>query len=186
LADSSATGAINIGREWGLYAVVVPRTAYHANRDGYEKRLLEVMAPHEIEIVVLAGYMRIVGPILLNAFPNRIINVHPALLPSFPGENAWAKEIKAGVKLAGATVHFVDEGVDSGPIIIQGSVPVLDSDGPEELAARVLRVEHRILPQALNWLASGRLSIENGRVRLKDGPGEDAAGEFTIWPPLGS
>jgi phosphoribosylglycinamide formyltransferase-1 len=184
LADSSAAAAINVGREWGLYAAVVPRSAYHANRDGFERRILEVMAPHEIELVVLAGFMRVLGPVFLEAFPNRIVNVHPALLPAFPGQDVWPQEVASGVKLAGATVHFVDQGVDSGPIIIQGSVPVLDDDGPDELAARILRVEHRILPQALNWLASGRLSIENGRVKLEGSPRLEQ-GYSLIWPPLG-
>jgi phosphoribosylglycinamide formyltransferase-1 len=185
LTDSSAAGAINIAREWGLYAAVVPRTAYHANRDGFERRLLEVMAPHEIEIVVLAGFARILGPVFLEAFPNKIINVHPALLPSFPGSEVWGQEVASGVKLAGATVHFVDKGVDSGPIIIQGSTPVLDDDNAETLAARILKVEHRILPQALAWLASDRLVVENGRVRLKN---VDLAGanQSLVWPPLES
>ncbi|MDR2142730.1 MAG: phosphoribosylglycinamide formyltransferase [Deltaproteobacteria bacterium] len=185
LTDSAAAGAINIAREWGLYAAVVPRSAYHANRDGYERRLLEVLAPHEIELVVLAGYKRILGPVFLEAFPNRIINIHPALLPSFRGQDVWPQEVASGIKLAGATVHFVEQGVDSGPIIIQGAVPVLDDDGPDELAERILRVEHQILPQALAWLASGRLSIENGRVRLeKTDSLESAAAQTLIWPPL--
>ncbi|MDR0549944.1 MAG: phosphoribosylglycinamide formyltransferase [Deltaproteobacteria bacterium] len=186
LADSAAAGAIEVARTAGLYAAVVPRTAYHANRDGYERRLLEVMAPHEIEIVVLAGFKRLIGPVLLEAFPNRILNIHPALLPAFPGENAWPKEIKGGVKLAGATVHFVDLGIDSGPIVVQGAVPVLDDDDPETLAARILRVEHQILPQALNWLASGRLAVDNGRVRLLEGPKDQKGEDFLIWPPLKS
>jgi phosphoribosylglycinamide formyltransferase-1 len=184
LADSKEAGAINIAREWGLYAAVVPRTAYHANRDGFERRLLEVMAPHEIEIVVLAGFLRVLGPVFLAAFPNKIINVHPALLPAFPGRDVWPLEVASGVKLAGATVHLVEKGVDSGPIIIQGSVPVLDEDEPETLAARILKVEHRILPQALAWLASGRLIIEDGRVRLKDLPKTGREEEVFIWPPL--
>ncbi|MDR1086119.1 MAG: phosphoribosylglycinamide formyltransferase [Deltaproteobacteria bacterium] len=183
VTDSSAAGALNTGREWGLYTALIPRTAYHANRDGYERRLLDVLAEHEIELVVLAGYLRILGPVFLSAFPNKVINVHPALLPSFPGQNVWPDEVDGGVKLAGATVHFVDDGIDKGPIIIQGAVPVLDSDTPESLAERILKVEHRILPQALFWLASGRLLVENRRVKLLDGPSQPS-GPFLIWPPL--
>jgi phosphoribosylglycinamide formyltransferase-1 len=186
LTDSSAAGAINIAREWGLYAAVVPRTAYHANRDGFERRLLEVMAPHEIQLVVLAGFTRILGSVFLDAFPSRIINIHPALLPSFPGHGVWAQEVASGVKLAGATVHFVDKGVDSGPIIIQGCVPVLDDDEPDDLATRILRVEHQILPQALAWLADDRLVVENGRTRLKNLDLTEVNTSSFIWPPLAS
>jgi phosphoribosylglycinamide formyltransferase-1 len=185
LSDTAGAGALNIGREYGLYSAVVPRGAYHANRDGYERRLLAVMAEHQIELVVLAGFLRILGPVFLSAFPDRILNIHPALLPSFPGQNVWLQEVESGIKLAGATVHFADGGVDSGPIVIQGCVPVLDRDGPEELAERILAVEHKILPQALAWLAAGRLTIENRRVKLKPG-GKPAApaGSAFIWPPL--
>jgi phosphoribosylglycinamide formyltransferase-1 len=183
VADSAAAGALLIGREWGLYTAVIPRSAYHANRDGYERRLLEVMAEHEIELVVLAGYMRILGPVFLEAFPEKIINIHPALLPSFPGAEVWPLELAGGVKLAGATVHFATQGIDSGPIIIQGAVPVLDNDDPETLAARILTVEHRILPQALAWLASGRLKVEGNLVILNDSPAPPQDYSL-VWPPL--
>jgi phosphoribosylglycinamide formyltransferase-1 len=183
VCDSHHAGALNVARERGVYATFVPRTAYHANRDGYEKRLLEVLAPFEVEFIVLAGFLRILGPLFLDAFSNRIINVHPALLPSFPGEGVWATEVESGVKLAGATVHFVDRGVDTGPIIIQGAVPVLDSDDSDQLAARILTIEHKILPQAVRWLAQGRLEVSGRKVTLKEFAVPQNT-EALIWPTL--
>jgi phosphoribosylglycinamide formyltransferase-1 len=184
LTDNQANEALNIARERGLYAVFVPRTAYHANKDAFERRLLEVLQPHQIDLVVLAGFQRILGQVFLNAFPGRVINIHPALLPSFPGHSVWQKEVDHGVKLAGATVHFVEEGTDTGPIIIQGAVPVLDGDDADSLADRIRKVEHRILPQAVAWLAQGRLSLSGRKVILSGAP-EESLTAF-IWPPLGS
>jgi phosphoribosylglycinamide formyltransferase-1 len=183
VADSHYAEALNVAREYGVYSTFVPRTAYHANRDGFEKRLLEVLEPLNVELVVLAGFQRILGPTFLSAYPQRVINIHPALLPAFPGENVWSQELQHGVKLSGATVHFVDEGVDSGPIIIQGSVPVLEGDDPMELSARILKVEHRILPQAIRWIAQGRIVVEGRLVRLKRINENKGLGEL-IWPPL--
>jgi phosphoribosylglycinamide formyltransferase-1 len=185
VCDSHHAGALNVARERGVYATFVPRTAYHANKDGYEKRLLEVLAPFEVELVVLAGFLRILGTRFLDAFPLKVINVHPALLPAFPGEGVWPAEVESGIKLAGATVHFVDKGVDTGPIIIQGAVPVLDSDDPDELAARILKIEHRILPQAVRWLAQERLAVSGRKVTLKD-QALPRSLEALIWPPLES
>jgi phosphoribosylglycinamide formyltransferase-1 len=144
---------------------------------------LEVLGPLEPDLVVLAGFQRILGPAFLSAFPRKVINIHPALLPSFPGHMVWSKELEAGVKLAGATVHFVDEGVDTGPIIIQGAVPVMDDDSPAELAARILKVEHRILPQAVRWLAHDRVVVEGRKVRIRNVPEALLSGEL-VWPPL--
>jgi phosphoribosylglycinamide formyltransferase-1 len=127
--------------------------------------------------------MRLLGPTFLSAFPGRVLNVHPALLPAFPGHDVWPQQIAHGVKLAGATVHFVDAGVDTGPIVIQGAVPALDADGPDELAERILQVEHRILPQAVAWAAQGRLELEGRRVKLKAPPAVGQL-EALIWPPL--
>ncbi|MDR1165012.1 MAG: phosphoribosylglycinamide formyltransferase [Deltaproteobacteria bacterium] len=185
IADSRDAGALNIGREYGLQASVVPRAAFHANREGFERRLLEVLAPHEIELVVLAGFQRVLGATFLDAYPGRVVNIHPALLPAFPGHMVWADEVQYGVKLAGATVHFVDAGVDSGPIIIQGAVPVLPGDGPDELAKRILAVEHRIFPQAVAWLVSGKVTLA-GRVAALKGfaPTPEQISQTFVWPPL--
>ncbi|MDR3135339.1 MAG: phosphoribosylglycinamide formyltransferase [Deltaproteobacteria bacterium] len=183
ICDSHYAGALNVARERGVYSTFVPRTAYHANREGYEKRLLEVLAPFEVEFVVLAGFLRILGPLFLAAFPERVINIHPALLPSFPGHGVWAAQVESGVKLAGATVHFVDQGVDTGPIIIQAAVPVLDADDPDELASRILSLEHKILPQAVRWMAQGRLEISGRKVTLKDQSAPNGL-DSLVWPPL--
>jgi phosphoribosylglycinamide formyltransferase-1 len=182
VADSHYAEAINVAREFGVYATFIPRTAYHANREGFEKRLLEVLKPLKPDLIVLAGFQRILGPVFLSAFPQRVINIHPALLPSFPGHSVWSKELDYGVKLVGPTVHFVDDGVDTGPIIIQGVVPVLDDDDVTTLAARILTVEHRILPQSIRWLAQGRVEITDRKVSIKRIP--DIKMREMIWPPL--
>jgi phosphoribosylglycinamide formyltransferase-1 len=119
-----------------------------------------------VELVALAGYMRLITRALLDAFPNRIINVHPSLLPAFPGLNAQRQAIEYGVKLSGCTVHFVTEGVDAGAIILQAAVPIREDDTDATLADRILAEEHRLLPEALQLYAQGRLSIEGRRVRI--------------------
>jgi phosphoribosylglycinamide formyltransferase-1 len=127
-----------------------------------------------VDLVCLAGYMRLVTPGFLRAFgPTpasrgcpRVVNIHPALLPSFPGLHGPRQALAAGVRVAGCTVHFVDEGTDTGPVIAQAAVPVLDGDTEEALGARILEQEHRLYPQAVQWIAEGRLSLEGRRVRL--------------------
>ena len=149
-----------------------------ADRAAYDAALVRRLAEAGVEVVCLAGYMRIVTPTFLSAFgPTaatrgcpRVLNVHPGLLPAFPGLHAQAQALAAGVKLAGCTVHFVDEGTDTGPIVAQAAVPVLDGDDEQALAARILVEEHRLYPQAVAWLAAGRLSLSGRRVLL-DGAG---------------
>jgi phosphoribosylglycinamide formyltransferase-1 len=185
LSDSSRAGALEAARERGIPALVVPRSAYHANREGFERRLVEVLEPYAPDLIILAGFQRVLGETFLGAYPNRVVNIHPALLPSFPGHMVWGKEIDSGVKLAGATVHFVDSGVDSGPIIIQGAVPVLPDDGPDELSERILTVEHRIYPQAVAWLAAGRVELKAGKVTVRGlSPTDAQVAQRLIWPPL--
>lgn len=133
-------------------------------RPRYDARLTAVLQEHQVELVCLAGFMRILSPQLLQAFPQRVINIHPALLPAFPGLGVQAAAVDYGVKIAGCTVHFVDEGVDSGPIILQAAVPVYDSDDAERLAARILEREHELYPRAVQLIAEGRLRIEGRRV----------------------
>jgi len=118
------------------------------------------------DTVVLAGFMRIVKPKLLAAFPMRVLNIHPALLPAFPGVHSWTQALDYGCKVAGVTVHFVDAGTDSGPIIVQRAVPVLEDDTPETLHARIQVQEHQAFPEALRLLAAGRLEVEGRRVRI--------------------
>ncbi|OQW33524.1 MAG: phosphoribosylglycinamide formyltransferase [Nitrospira sp. SG-bin1] len=137
------------------------------SREAYDRALLEILQQHEVELVLLAGYMKIVTAVLVNAYANRMMNVHPSLLPSFPGLDVQKKAIDWGCKLAGCTVHFVTEGVDEGPIIIQAAVPILDGDTPETLAARILVQEHKIYPRAVQLFAEGRLQVDGRRVFIK-------------------
>jgi phosphoribosylglycinamide formyltransferase 1 len=149
------------------------------SREAYDRSLLEVLQQHHVELVLLAGYMKIVTAVLVNAYANRMMNIHPSLLPSFPGLDVQKKAIDWGCKLAGCTVHFVTEGVDEGPIIIQASVPILDEDTSDTLAARILVQEHKIYPRAVQLFAEGRLRVDGRRVFI------DAAkpdGEAIISP----
>ncbi len=138
------------------------------SRADYDAQLVQLLQAAKVEVVALAGYMRLVTPTLLNAFPQRVLNIHPALLPSFPGLHAQRQAFEYGVKVAGCTVHFVDEGMDSGPIILQAPVPVLDTDDADSLTARILEQEHIIYPLALRLLAEGKLHIVGRRVQIDD------------------
>ena len=131
-----------------------------------EDLCIELLKAAGVDTVVLAGFMRIVKPKLLAAFPNRVLNIHPALLPAFPGVHSWTQALDYGCKVAGVTVHFVDAGTDSGPILVQKAVPVLEDDTPETLHARIQVQEHLAFPEALNILARGNYRIEGRRVRI--------------------
>ena len=139
------------------------------SREAYDRALLEVLQQYDVELVLLAGYMKIVTTVLVSAYANRMMNIHPSLLPSFPGLDVQRKAIEWGCKLAGCTVHFVTEGVDEGPIIVQAAVPVLDQDTTDTLAARILEQEHRIYPRAVQLFAEGRLRVEGRRVFIDQG-----------------
>lgn len=139
------------------------------SREAYDRELLEVLNQHDVELVLLAGYMKIVTKVLVDAYANRMMNIHPSLLPSFPGLDVQKKAIDWGCKLAGCTVHFVTEGVDEGPIILQAAVPILDHDTPEQLAARILEQEHKIYPRAVQLFAEGRLRVDGRRVYIEQG-----------------
>lgn len=153
----------------------------HAGREQYDVELAKRLRERDVELVVLAGFMRILGPSLIESFRNRIMNIHPALLPSFPGLHVQSKALEHGVKFSGCTVHFVDSGVDTGPIIIQAVVPVLDDDTEETLSERILRQEHRIYPRAIQLYAEGRITVRGRRVFF-DGKGK--AGGHLVNPPL--
>lgn len=139
--------------KWGVPAVLLNHRTYK-RREDLDTAIVEVMRQYEVEMVVMAGWMRIVTPVLINAFPNRLINIHPSLLPSFKGVRAVEQAIAAGVKITGCTVHFVSLEVDSGSILIQAAVPVLPDDTPETLHARIQIQEHQILPQAIALAAT--------------------------------
>ena len=149
------------------------------SREAYDQSLLEILQQHEVELVLLAGYMKIVTAVLVNAYANRMMNIHPSVLPSFPGLDVQKKAIDWGCRLAGCTVHVVTEGVDEGPIIIQAAVPILDGDTPDTLAARILVQEHKIYPRAVQLFAEGRLRVEGRRVFIDDAKPD---GEAIISP----
>ena len=134
--------------------------------DAAQDECIRILREAGVDTVVLAGFMRIVKPGLLAAFPNRVLNIHPALLPAFPGVHGWTQALEYGCKVAGVTVHFVDAGTDTGPIIVQKAVPVLEDDTPESLHARIQVQEHIAYPEALRIVASGRFTVEGRRVKI--------------------
>jgi phosphoribosylglycinamide formyltransferase 1 len=137
-------------------------------REEFDAEVVEVLRGHEVDLVCLAGYMRLVSQVFVRAFPQRILNVHPALLPAFPGKDAQRQAVEHGVKVSGATVHIVDEGLDSGPIVAQQAVPVLSHDTADSLSARILQVEHRLYPRAVRLLLEGRCRIDGRRVIVEE------------------
>jgi phosphoribosylglycinamide formyltransferase 1 len=173
--------ALQRAAEARVPAVLLPHQE-HARREDYDARVVAELRARGVEWVCLAGFMRIVTPVLLSAFPQRVLNIHPSLLPAFPGMHGVRQALRAGVRVSGCTVHLVDEGTDSGPIVIQAAVPVLDGDTEESLAARILVQEHRIYPRAIQLVAEGRVNVESRRVRIS-APQGDAARALAS-PPL--
>lgn len=147
---------------------VVLKNGNFKNKEDFDAELVKVLKDNGVELVILAGFMRIISPDFIKAFSGKIMNIHPALLPSFPGLHGQRQAVEYGVKFSGCTVHFVNEGVDTGPIIIQSAVPVLDDDTEDTLAARILKEEHRIYPQAIQLFADGKLEIKGRKVRIKN------------------
>lgn len=137
-------------------------------RQAYDRKLLQTLQDHQVQLVVLAGYMKIVTPVLIDAYESRIMNIHPSLLPSFPGLHAQKQALDHGVKVAGCTVHFVTEGMDTGPIILQRAVPVEEGDTADTLSERILKEEHGLLPRAIRLFADGRLRVEGRAVHIRD------------------
>lgn len=166
ISDKRDALALKRASEAGIPAVHIDPASY-GDKDAYERAVVQVLKDHGVQLVCLAGYMRLVGPVMLESFPDRIMNIHPALLPAFPGLHAQEQAWAYGVKYSGCTVHFVDEGMDTGPIILQAVVPVLDDDTPDTLAERILEQEHRIYPQAIRLFAEGRLERRGRRVIVK-------------------
>jgi phosphoribosylglycinamide formyltransferase 1 len=171
LSNQPNAGALGIATSHGIPTAVVDHRAFRGDRQAHEKAIIDVLEQHHIELVVLAGYMRILTPVLLEAFAGRMINIHPSLLPSFPGVDAQGQALNYGVKIAGCTVHFVNEKTDGGPIILQRSVPVLPGDTHDQLAERILVEEHKALPLALDLLTRGRLRIVGRQVMILKGVG---------------
>ena len=164
LTDKEAY-ALERARKADIEAVCVDRKQFDG-REPFEKALIEKLEAAGVTLVVLAGFMRILTPYFVGHFAGRIMNIHPALLPSFPGAHAHRDVLAYGVKVSGCTVHFVDEGTDSGPIIMQAAVPVLDDDTEETLGARVLKEEHRIYPECIRLYCEGKLKVEGRKVTI--------------------
>ena len=182
ISNKQEAPALERARQHGLSGLFVDPKPYAGrpdSREAYDRDLLDVLRRHDVELVLLAGYMKIVTRVLVEAFVNRMMNIHPSLLPSFPGLDVQKKAIEWGCKLAGCTVHFVTEGVDEGPIILQAAVPILDDDTHDTLAARILVQEHNIYPRAVQLFAEGRLRVEGRRVFIEAGKQE---GEAVISP----
>ena len=168
-------GGLSIARAAGIATETVDHTNFGKDRAAFERALQAVLEKYKIEIVCLAGFMRLLTADFVNKWPERLINIHPALLPAFKGLDTHKRALDAGAKIHGATVHFVVPEMDSGPIIVQGAVKVRPGDSEETLSKRVLAVEHHIYPQALKLVAEGRLHVENGRCLIDGLPVPDAA-----------
>ncbi|GIU74700.1 MAG: phosphoribosylglycinamide formyltransferase [Bryobacteraceae bacterium] len=160
--------ALEIARQYGVHAITLPSKGIDS--DTYAAMVRDALAPLRVDLICLAGFMRRVGAPLLEAYPMRILNIHPSLLPAFPGLKVQQQAIDYGVKISGCTVHFVDAGLDTGPIVAQAAVPVLDDDTAETLAARILVEEHRIYTEAIALVLSGHWRLEGRRV-LRTAPG---------------
>ncbi|RXG33456.1 phosphoribosylglycinamide formyltransferase [Methanohalophilus sp. WG1-DM] len=165
ISDNKDAYGLKRAMNHGINAVFIDPAAYQSKED-LDSALLDVLARSSTDVLLLAGFMRILGSDVINAYSNRIMNIHPALLPSFKGLHAQKQALDYGVKITGCTVHFVDEGMDSGPIILQKSVPVLDSDTEESLSERILAQEHIIFPEAVKLFAEGRLYVKGRRVHI--------------------
>jgi phosphoribosylglycinamide formyltransferase-1 len=162
ISNRAEARGIEIARERGLQPMVLPSKG--VEREEYDGRLVSELQNRGVDLVCLAGFMRLLTPVFCRAFPLRALNIHPSLLPAFPGLDAQKQALEHGAKISGCTVHFVDEGLDSGPIVLQAAVPVLDEDTEQTLAARILVEEHRIYSEAIGMILSGRWRIDQRRV----------------------
>lgn len=166
ISNVPGVAALERAKKHGIKAVVIDGRE-HSDKSSYEKQIIRTLEENQVGLVCLAGYMKLLSPELVKHFSGRVMNIHPALLPAFPGLHVQRKALEYGVKVSGCTVHFVDEGCDTGPIIIQAAVPVLDNDTEETLSARILEQEHRIYPEAVRLFAEGKLKIEGRRVKIE-------------------
>lgn len=174
ISNNTGSGALRRARKEGLFGLHLSHRQF-ASPEEFEGKLLQVLQEREVKLVCLAGYMKILSPKVIGAYRNRILNIHPALLPSFGGKGMYGQRvhqavIEYGVKLTGVTVHIVDEQYDHGPIVLQRAVPVLENDDAESLSQRVLEVEHKLYPEAIELFAQGRIKVEGRRVRIGGRP----------------
>jgi phosphoribosylglycinamide formyltransferase-1 len=156
-------------QNYGINGILIESDGFEGTREEYDHQIVAELTNESVNLVCLAGYMRLVSSYFLQQFPGAVMNIHPALLPAFPGMHAHKDAIAYGVKVSGCTVHFVDEDTDHGPIIIQKAVPVYDDDTEESLGERVLHFEHKIYPQAIKWFAEGMLILDDRLVRIQGG-----------------
>jgi phosphoribosylglycinamide formyltransferase-1 len=168
-------------RKHNIKSIVIDHSDFDT-REAFDQKMIDTFTSYSVDLIVMAGFMRILSPLFLRAFPMKIINIHPAILPSFQGLHSQERAFNYGVKFSGCTVHFADEGVDTGPIIIQAVVPVFDDDSAETLQKRILKEEHRIYPQAIQLIAEGKVEISGRRVKIRD---HGSIGDLPIHnPPL--
>lgn len=158
ISNKKEAYALKRAKKFAIPVYLVDENRYN-NKEVYEDKLIHIIENNDIDLIVLAGYMKILSSKFVNRFNNKIINIHPSLLPSFPGLSAQKQAVDYGVKISGCTVHFVDQGVDSGPIIKQTAVPVLDSDDEKSLAKRILKKEHKILPEVIKLIAADKVQL---------------------------
>jgi len=166
ISDQKDAYALERARNADIPAIHVSSSGYKDKREAYDALLVSHLQQYNVDLVCLAGFMRIITPVLIKAYPNRILNIHPSLLPAFPGLHVQKKALEHGVKFSGCTVHFVDEGMDTGPVIIQAVVPILDDDTEDTLAERILKQEHTIYSRAIQLFAEGRLMVKGRRVAV--------------------
>jgi phosphoribosylglycinamide formyltransferase 1 len=162
LSNNAEAQGLERARAVAIPTAVVPHRSY-ASREAYDRALVDVLKSHDVDLVCLAGFMRLLGPAFVDAFPNRILNIHPSLLPAFPGVDAQRQALEHGVKISGATVHLVTTALDAGPIVLQAAVPVMPTDTTETLAARILQEEHRIYPEAIRLVLSREWRLDGRR-----------------------
>jgi phosphoribosylglycinamide formyltransferase-1 len=179
ISNVPSAKALDRAREAGIPHRMIDHKKYDS-REHFDHAVVDALREHRVDWVVLAGFMRIVTKVLLDAFKDRVVNIHPALLPSFPGVDAQKRALEAGVKLSGCTVHLVDEGCDTGPILAQVAVPVLADDDESRLRTRILKEEHRLLPAVVRALVEGKLSIQGRRAFLS---GFEERGDVLLASP---
>jgi phosphoribosylglycinamide formyltransferase-1 len=165
-SNKSDAYALERAKTHNIPALVIDHKGYKS-REEYDSDIVKALEPYKLDLIVLAGYMRILSPVFVRAYKDKIINIHPALLPSFPGINSAKQAFEYGVKFTGVTVHFVDEGVDTGPILLQSVVEIEDDDTEETLLQKIHRVEHQIYPKALELVSSGQIEVKARRVLKK-------------------
>jgi phosphoribosylglycinamide formyltransferase 1 len=165
ISNTPGVYALERAQRHGIPTVIHANGGFATRRE-YDTALVEVLRAHRVELVVLAGFMRILSDVMIGAFPGAVINIHPALLPAFPGLHAQRQALEYGVKFSGCTVHLVDHGTDTGSIILQAVVPVMQDDSEESLSRRILKEEHRIFPEAIRLFAEGKLSFHGRQVRI--------------------